>query len=326
MIEDLKADSARWELERRQLARNSQGNSSRDSNGFPRSSNSPVAQYLNSETRYSRTQSSSANPQMDYEYDQQPQQPRYPGSGASDYRGMSNNYPQQQQAGGYGQPAGYYPPGPVSQYPMPGAPQFGAQPAVPNPYASQGEPYTVGGHSRANPPMPAGYADIYNQGNPSGAQQRMAPPIPAIPPTYPASTQSPQTGYPPTTQAANPANSYYPQVPVHAGAGPATSYAQAQTQDPRYGRGAYNDTTPSPPPQSSDYVASPASSAAPSNFGPASAAQPYEEPSSVPRTTAPSSGSQMANAGTTSSNSRQQSDSRHNDRHADRRHRPAHRS
>jgi hypothetical protein len=57
MIADLKADSERWEQERRQTASRGQpqnGISSRDSNGLVRQSNTPVVEYRSSTTHQSR--------------------------------------------------------------------------------------------------------------------------------------------------------------------------------------------------------------------------------------------------------------------------------
>lgn len=57
MIADLKADSARWDAERRQTASRGQplnGISSRDPNGLARQSNTPIAEYRSSTTHQSR--------------------------------------------------------------------------------------------------------------------------------------------------------------------------------------------------------------------------------------------------------------------------------
>jgi hypothetical protein len=54
MIADLKADSERWEAERRQRGQPSNGISSRDSNGQVRSSNTPIVEYRSSDTHYMR--------------------------------------------------------------------------------------------------------------------------------------------------------------------------------------------------------------------------------------------------------------------------------
>ena len=54
MIADLKADSERWETERRQRGQQSNGISSRDSNGQVRNSNSPIVEYRSSTTHHSR--------------------------------------------------------------------------------------------------------------------------------------------------------------------------------------------------------------------------------------------------------------------------------
>lgn len=54
MISDLKADSERWDAERRQRGQPSNGISSRDSNGQVRNSNTPIVEYRSSTTHQSR--------------------------------------------------------------------------------------------------------------------------------------------------------------------------------------------------------------------------------------------------------------------------------
>ncbi|KAG6129298.1 hypothetical protein E4U22_008497 [Claviceps purpurea] len=100
MIEDLKADSARWESERRAQT----------------SRNTPGVQYRYSETHQSRQHHGPTEPP--YQPESYPRDsfdaPRYPGSGAPGYTGASNNYQpppqqqqqQQQQQQPYGAPSG----------------------------------------------------------------------------------------------------------------------------------------------------------------------------------------------------------------------------
>jgi hypothetical protein len=104
MIEDLKADSARWDAERRaQTSRNTPGGSF--AVGYPgrSSSNSPLGQYRMSETHQSRQNRGPTEghyPPDAYGHDG----PRYPGTGAPGYTGASPSYSQP----GYGGPGGAY--------------------------------------------------------------------------------------------------------------------------------------------------------------------------------------------------------------------------
>lgn len=113
MIEDLKADSARWDSERRsQTSRNTAGgiHGSRDGPNYSSgpSSNSPAVQYRYSETHQSRQHH---GPTDNTQYQQDPYArdtsfdgPRYPGSGATGYSGATGPFQQQQQ--GYAPPSG----------------------------------------------------------------------------------------------------------------------------------------------------------------------------------------------------------------------------
>ncbi|KAI1361216.1 hypothetical protein F5Y08DRAFT_330982 [Xylaria arbuscula] len=109
MIQDLKADSARWDQERRQQSanRSSAGGGTIASNGvFVRSSNTPPVQYRNSDIHqlrqhYGPTDGSYSGNTSSDPYDNGP---RYPGSGASGYTGAASSYPQYTAAtGGYTQ-------------------------------------------------------------------------------------------------------------------------------------------------------------------------------------------------------------------------------
>ncbi|KAI0105719.1 hypothetical protein GGR51DRAFT_571670 [Nemania sp. FL0031] len=101
MIQDLKADSARWDQERRQQSanRNNAGGGTIASNGvFMRSSNTPPVQYRNSDIHQSRqhlgpTESSYPGTAGNDPYDNGPGL-RYPGTGASGYTGATGTYAQ----------------------------------------------------------------------------------------------------------------------------------------------------------------------------------------------------------------------------------------
>ncbi|XXH05920.1 Nonsense-mediated mRNA decay protein 5 [Hypoxylon texense] len=241
MIEDLKADSARWDQERRQQSasrNNAAGGTiaSRDSNGVVRLSNSPIVQYRNSDTHQSRqyygpTESgfSSADPNRDPYGDATP---RYPGTGSAGYTGAAGSYASQYPQGGYSTQQGYttqsqfqspsagvnYPPMSASGFSQPG----------------QDPPYQlVGADSRvASNPQPM-YSDPY-----SGARDprdRGAPitTMPASRTTYATSGAPAPQGYPSSGSSSGYFSSNPPsQAPVYA--------TQAvQPADPFYGRGAY---------------------------------------------------------------------------------------
>ncbi|KAK8070464.1 hypothetical protein PG997_010667, partial [Apiospora hydei] len=116
MIEDLKADSARWDQERRQqTARNPVGGTIASAGVYVQKSNSPVVQYRNSDTHQSRQYygpTEGANQYSDASRDNYDAgAPRYPGTGSAGYNGASSNsgYPGSSpyagQSGGYGQQA-----------------------------------------------------------------------------------------------------------------------------------------------------------------------------------------------------------------------------
>ncbi|KAI0447223.1 hypothetical protein F4803DRAFT_558899 [Xylaria telfairii] len=131
MIQDLKADSARWDQERRQQSanRNNAGGGTIASNGvLIRSSNTPPVQYRNSDIHQSRqyygpTEASYSGTAGNDPYDNGPG-PRYPGTGSSGYTGAASSYSQQYAApqGGYTQQgytantAHFAPPGNVAPY------------------------------------------------------------------------------------------------------------------------------------------------------------------------------------------------------------------
>ena len=237
MIDDLKADSLRWDKERRaQTARSSTpGGSfiSRDASGVPArlSSNSPIGQYRQSETHQSRQH---FGPSESDGY------PRYPGSGSGGFIGAAAGYdrqqppPQQQHpanGGGYGyqqQP----PAQPLQQNPgYPGSfaqgPQ-GMDRGFPQNQDNQ-SPYVHTGAHMSIPPRDYGQNDSYG-GN------RMPPPVaPPQQPIYASSAPS-QPGYPAATYP------YPGQMSSPAGG---QSYQNMHPQD-AYGRGMYHTPLPSP--------------------------------------------------------------------------------
>ena len=246
MIDDLKADSARWEQERRaKSSRNSGGiNAPRDSlnNPYSRQSNSPTVQYHHSDT-YARRQQGGPSESHAYgnprDYDPSQRSP-HPGPDGPGYGGYHNpppggQYVQQNPQGGYptGNP-GTYPPGgysgapkPFSQ-PDPGFPQAGQQGGVPYP---QGQDNWV--HGAARPMAPGGYREP-SQYPPGGRDHMMT--TPPSQGSYPPPQQS-QPGYGPA------GGEYY-------NAQPGAGYHQSMPQDSLYGRGGqgqYQERTTSPP-------------------------------------------------------------------------------
>ncbi|KFA75384.1 hypothetical protein S40288_02016 [Stachybotrys chartarum IBT 40288] len=232
MIEDLKADSARWDSERRaQTSRNTSGgiNTSRDAKGVParHTSNSPVVQYRYSETHQSRQHHGPTDNAYPDPYARDPgyEGPRYPGSGAPGYTGAIGSYPsaaqqqqqqQQQQQPGYGPSsgAGY------GNYQSPPADPRYAQSQGSSMYQGQDGPYISAG---AN--MPVGYASPNDPYGPvrtgssaSGPQQ----------PLYPTSGPA-QSGYPTPVSG-------YPYGSQGPSAASQQAYAAVQPHDPFYGR------------------------------------------------------------------------------------------
>jgi hypothetical protein len=200
MIADLKADSERWDAERRATAsggRPSNGTSLRDANGNVRKSNTPVVEYRASTTHQSRQYYGPT------EATQAVQQAYPPASSAGVQQGVydSNQYQQQQS---YAQPAA----GVYSQ------PQQGGYPIQDN-YS-----YIAGGDLRADMSVDprSGRVPVTQAGTIPRANQ------------YAAST--PTYAQADTRSTYNP---YSPQPPVSA-----AQYAPQQPTDPYYGRGAYN--------------------------------------------------------------------------------------
>ncbi|KAF2970503.1 hypothetical protein GQX73_g3040 [Xylaria multiplex] len=248
MIQDLKADSARWDQERRQQSanRSSAGGGTIASNGvFIRSSNTPPVQYRNSDIHqlrqhYGPTEASYSGSTGSDPFDNGPG-PRYPGSGASGYTGAASSYPQYAASqGGYPQ-QGYTantaqfspPPGNVASYGTGHsvAPAGYGQTAQDPPYNIVGANLRAGTQTQADP-----YAsDPYAQRDPRGDPRDQRIPVT----TTMASTRATYaTAGPPSNQtfAAGQNANYYPQSATPASA----PYSPAvQPGDPFYGRGAY---------------------------------------------------------------------------------------
>ncbi|KAI8627019.1 hypothetical protein F5Y19DRAFT_487296 [Xylariaceae sp. FL1651] len=309
MIQDLKADSARWDQERRQQSvnRNSAGGGIIASNGvYIRHSNSPPVQYRNSDIHQSRqyygpTESASYSGGTSSDpYDT----PRYPGTGQSGYTGASGAYPQQYTAtqggytqSGYTQPTQFAPPAgnvaSFSGHPVTATGGFG-QP-------NQEAPYNIVG---ANLNLRAGsqtQADYGGNDHTYGASRdpRGDPRDQRVPVTTMASTRTTYTTAGPTSQTYATSGSganYYPQS-----APTANTYPQAaQPGDPFYGRAG---TAP--------YSAAPD--------------QQYESTPALKRLSGPSQNTQLPSSGSSRHRSERESVERHTvDRHSDSRHR-AHR-
>lgn len=246
MIDDLKADSARWEQERRaKSSRNASGgiNVPRDSLNIPysRQSNSPTVQYHHSDT-YARRQQGGPSEHnaygnaRDYDTSQRSPHPASDGPGYSGYAPPppSGQYMQQQPQGGYpsGNPGAFPPsagyPGASKPFPQqdPGYPPNGQQAMS----YQQGQDTWVHGAAR---PMASSYREP-PQFPPGGMGSRdhmmTTPPSQG---SYPP-PQHPQAAYAPT------GGDYYNAQP---GAG-----FQTMPQDPHYGRGGqYQERTTSPP-------------------------------------------------------------------------------
>ncbi|GAB0133186.1 hypothetical protein EsDP_00001599 [Epichloe bromicola] len=236
MIEDLKADSARWDSERRaQTSRNTPGgiHASRDATGVPARlpSNSPAVQYRYSETHQSRQHHGPTEPP--YQSESYPRDsfdgPRYPGTGAPGYTGASNTYQQPQQqsygaANGGAFNAGYQQ---TQQTPTPDPRYAPNQPGPmmrPGYQTSQDPPYIGTG---ANLPQ-SGYGssnDPYSSRMGTSAAGPQQPIYSTAPP--------PQPGY----SASAPQYQFQSQAPLST-TGSHSYSAMQQPHDPFYGRGA----------------------------------------------------------------------------------------
>lgn len=311
MIDDLKADSARWEAERRQqAARNAPSGTlvSKGVKGRPsRQSNSPVLGYRDSATHNARQYhgpTSDSGP-GGYPDGRDPfENPRYPGSIAPGYSGNSG--------GGYQQPAsqaqypasgGYYPNQGSAQPYSQQDPRFagGSQPAG---FGGQQElPYaTTGAYS-----TPARYNDYGPSGGAQASRGIPSSGAPSQGSTYIGSGAPQPAGY-------GAAGGFYPPA---GGNPPFGAPPPVQSQDPLYGRGAYSSKKDPSKRASSDYVASPAGASQAFNAAQGQQQQ-YQAPPN-PRASVPSpSTQQMASSGNahpSRTRERESADRHHSDRH-----------
>ncbi|OAA60114.1 transcription factor RfeG [Cordyceps fumosorosea ARSEF 2679] len=229
MIEDLKADSARWDSERRAQT----------------SRNTPGVQYRYSETHQSRQHH---GPTEHPPFQQQQQQPpqdhfnsresfdtaRYPGSGAPGYTGATGNFPQQQtyapataapSYGNYqqGPPAANPDPRYSSPVNQPGLMNSGFPPPQEVPYVN------TGANMAPRYPPNDGFSGPRGASSGPGPQQSMY-----------STSGPPQQGY--SQPQGGPGYQYSNQMP-HPGSGQQYS-SSVQPQDPFYGR-----ASPAGPPQ-----------------------------------------------------------------------------
>ncbi|KAG6008816.1 hypothetical protein E4U21_003845 [Claviceps maximensis] len=249
MIEDLKADSARWDSERRaQTSRNTPGgiHASRDATGLLArlSSNSAAVQYRYSETHQSRQHHGPTEPPYQpesYSRDSFDGGPRYPGTGAPGYTGAATTYqqPQQQQAygastggafnaGGYQQTQQTPPPDP--RY----ASNQGGSMMRPGYQANQDPPYIGTG---ANLPQ-SGYGSSNDPYSSRMGTSAAVPPQPIY-----STAPPPQPGYP----AATPQYPFQSQASPPAPGGGHSYSSMQQPHDPFYGRA--SPAGPMPPQQ-----------------------------------------------------------------------------
>ncbi|KAI1212673.1 uncharacterized protein F4807DRAFT_344725 [Annulohypoxylon truncatum] len=263
MIEDLKADSARWDQERRQQSasrNNAAGGTiaSRDSNSvYVRLSNSPIVQYRNSDTHQSRqyygpTEGgfASADPNRDPYGDATP---RYPGTGSAGYTGAAGSYTAQPYPqGGYSTQQGYTTQS--SQFQAPGASvTYPSMPPSGFGQAGQEPPFQlVGADSRVATNPQSMYNDPYAASRDPRDQRTPMTTMPPSRTTYPTSGAPAPQGYPPSSAPgsyypSNPSPSnpaYAPTVqpgdPFYGRASPAGTTSYGSAQDPQY------ETTPAP--------------------------------------------------------------------------------
>ncbi|ORY60631.1 uncharacterized protein BCR38DRAFT_43366 [Pseudomassariella vexata] len=243
MIEDLKADSARWDQERRQqTARNPVGGTiaASDANGlFIKKSNSPIVQYRNSDTHQSRQYygptegSGPAAYQGDSRDAMHDSTPRYPGTGNAGYTGAAGSYSNQSfgNQGGYGAQQGYGSAQPPQFSPSTADMTYQRDVAMAgtgNYQPNAERPYTqVNTHMRVSGADPS---SIYGTSDPYSAGPRGIPASSMAQgrPTYVTSGPPPQA-FPPSSSGPG----YY----TPSASAPTSQFAQVQPQDPFYGRG-----------------------------------------------------------------------------------------
>ena len=235
MIEDLKADSARWDQERRQqTARNSSGGTNASSGVFIQKSNSPIAQYRNSDIHQSRQYygpTEGASSFQDSSRDSYDSTPRYPGTGNGGYNGASGSYPV---TAPYGNQGGY---GGAPGYTTTQAPQFSPAPPQEGSYsggapAAFGQPGSERPYTQVNANMAVRGSDYGPNASYTQASPVAVTTMSQGRPVYVTAGASP--GYP-----ANPGSNYYPQPA--ASAPPQFTSTPGQPVDAFYGRGTYNN-------------------------------------------------------------------------------------
>lgn len=280
MIQDLKADSARWEQERRAASRTGGGTThSSQTNGIVRNSNSPTGSreqargqdyntWKNRQERgvqdYETTYPASGGMAMDIDYPPKPVNSPSAYAAAPQYQVPASGYP----AGAYppqpplgGAPGQYggqgyaYPPQPPAQYPPGPQAGSGGYPGMPGPQAIPAgfgqDPYTHGSNYQTSP----GYVTA------GGAARPLV-----------SSAAASRSLYAPTVAA-----------PVYSDPNDPYAYAGAATSanDPFLGRGAYNVAT-NPAPAPSDDLGSPAGAQQPrTGYGGVPESQ-YDEVSALP--------------------------------------------
>jgi hypothetical protein len=321
MIDDLKADSARWEAERRQqAARNAPAGTSRPSGGVKgqpsRRSNSPVLGYRDSATHNARQHfgPSDSGP-AGYSESRDPYDSassRYPGSLAPGYSGNSagsGGFQQPPPPGQYASGGAYYPPQAQG-----GAPSFSQpDPRDRDPRYAGGHPSGYGG--TMDPPYAATAANLqnvrYSDYAAGGPAQASRGGLPSSMPAAQASTYISAGPPQPTGYAPAPAGGYYGQAPSNPAYGGAPP--PVQSQDPLYGRGAYSSSKDTSKRASSDYVASPAGAS--QGFNSAQGQQ-YAAPPNQ-RSSVPSPSAQMTggNPPPRPRERERESDRHHTDRH-----------
>ncbi|KAH6674929.1 hypothetical protein B0J14DRAFT_24379 [Halenospora varia] len=217
MIADLKADSERWDAERRATgsSRGAQANGIpvRDSNGMVRKSNTPIVEsYRASTTHQSR--------QYYGPTEAAPPPVNTPSSHSTTSTVTMGGQPQEVY-GNSGYPS-------TGGYPQSG-PSYGSTPGYAQPDYSN---YAVSGSTISGAYVSGGHMEP-DRG--TGATGRGAPA------PQPPQTSIPRSGqsYPPVSSAGPYGQQYYPPVSQQ---GPSSmAYSQQQQQDPySYGRGAYN--------------------------------------------------------------------------------------
>jgi len=335
MIQDLKADSARWDAERRAASRGQPGAaggtmlSSQPNAKFVRSSNSPTAPsrgndgYRNSETHYQRQHYGPTSADPAYgdamavdppSYNPPPM--RYPGTGNSGYNGVNSAYAAQQQR--YEAQQNAYNSTAAVQYGAPAQQSYSPAPQAPDMYATG---------------MPAGAAGMVPQ--PAFGQP------PNVPDSQYVRGAAYQNSMNPMVTTSVASRSMYPTAaPVYAAqadygysqpvgvSGAATGYAQPI--DARYGRGS-SSQQPATIPAPSDYLASSAGNQAQTGYSTVLPDSQYSEtqpqiqtqnPAQVPSRNsvppAPSSQAQISSSGQTTSSTSTGRRDRDRDRDQDR--------